>query len=86
MKPLNGEKTHPLSAATLRVLQELIIEPRPRQEVNPGMANRLLRGGLVRQEERESPYRTRKGSVIFLVPTDEGESARATRETQWKQR
>lgn len=58
MKPLNGEKTHPLSAAAMDELRYIAAEPRPRSQVNPGVANRLLRGGLVESVALPSPFKT----------------------------
>jgi hypothetical protein len=47
MKPLNGEKTHPLTDHAIGVLRELRLSPIPRFRLNPGVVNRLLRESLV---------------------------------------
>jgi hypothetical protein len=57
MKPLNGEKTHPLTAHAIAALVALSRGPKPRREVNPGLANRLLRGALVESVFLPSPYK-----------------------------
>lgn len=71
-KPLNGTKTHPLSALARAELQGLLRGPWPRQEVNPGVVNRLLRGGFVELVDMPSIYPTRKGNIQFLRITDAG--------------
>ena len=45
MKPVNGEKTHPLTPTARAVLRSLVKAPMPRQEVNPGVRDRLARRG-----------------------------------------
>lgn len=67
MKPLNGEKTHPLSAHAIAALVDLSHGPKPRQELNPGMANRLLRGELVEWTFLASPYKTHAGKKIEFL-------------------
>ena len=57
MTPLNGNKTHPLKPGSLKVLKELADGPIPRQEINPGVASRLLIGGLVEQVDLPSTYK-----------------------------
>ncbi len=47
MKPLNGERTHPLSDAARKVLHDMLRAPIPRPDVNPGVANRLLREDIL---------------------------------------
>ena len=64
LKPLNGTKTHPLTPASLKALRDLAEKPLPRQELNPGVANRLLREALVESVELPSPYATHKGRAI----------------------
>lgn len=64
MQPLNGTKTHPLTPASLTALSELAKKPMPRQEFNPGVANRLLRDALVESVDLPSPYATHKGRRI----------------------
>lgn len=62
--PLNGEKTHPLTSHSLGVLRDLVRSPMPRQEINPGVANRLLREQLVESVDLPSPYASHKGRAI----------------------
>ncbi len=73
LKPLNGQKTHPLSSAgfaTLRSLRHRLI---PTQEVNPGLVNRLMRDNLVEIVEHPSPYATHRGkSISHLRITEAG--------------
>lgn len=73
VNPLNGTKTHPLSRKALEALENIGREAQPRQEFNPGISDRLLRGGLVQIVWRESPYRTRKGSIEHLEITPAGQ-------------
>lgn len=63
MKPLNGEKTHPLTLHSLDVLTMINTRPMPRQEVNPGVANRLEREALVETVDLPSPYKVHKGGM-----------------------
>lgn len=78
--PLHGERTHPLSQHAWTVLRQCAIAPVPRQTINPGVANRLLREDktqgiqpLARIEMRPSPFRTHHGKVIqFVVLTEHG--------------
>ena len=64
MRPLNGEKTHPLTPHSIAALVDLSHGPKPRQELNPGVANRLLRGELVEVVALPSPYKTHRGARI----------------------
>ena len=64
MQPLHGTKTHPLTPASLSALRDLAKKPQPRQELNPGVANRLLRESLVETVDLPSPYATHKGRYI----------------------
>jgi hypothetical protein len=61
--PLNGTKTHPLTKHALGELERIAAAPVPRQEVNPGVVDRLLREDLVEAYFAPSPYQTRKGLV-----------------------
>jgi len=73
MQPLNGTKTHPLTPAGLNALRDVAAKPTPRQELNPGVANRLLREALVESVELPSPYATHKGrSIEHLQATAAG--------------
>jgi hypothetical protein len=73
MLPMNGIKTHPLSAHALAELRDIAAAPVPRCAVNPGVANRLEREGLVRGVEIKSPYKAHKGGTcLHLEITDAG--------------
>lgn len=62
--PLNGTKTHPLTAVALSVLAQLQRGPLPAQCVNPGLGNRLERGGLVDIVGIRSPFKSHKGRKL----------------------
>lgn len=64
MIPLHGTKTHPLTGHGLAELKRLAKGPVPRQEINPGCANRLLRGKLATVAMLPSPYKTHKGRKL----------------------
>lgn len=71
--PLNGTKTHPLKPGSLAALGELAAGPMPRQELNPGVANRLEREALVETVSLPSPYAKHKGaSIDHLAITAKG--------------
>lgn len=73
MKPLNGEKIHPLSDYAHGVLRMLALSPAPVCEVNPGVINRLLREDLARCGPHPSPFKVHKGKPIeHLHITDAG--------------
>lgn len=72
MKPLNGTKTHPLTKTARAVLTTIARAPVPRQDVNPGVANRLEREALVERFDMPSPYRTVPGTVTGLRVTPTG--------------
>ncbi len=65
MTPLNGTKTHPLSAAARAALLSLQAGPRPAQEFNPGLINRLLREAAVELVQLPSPYK-KGGNAIYV--------------------
>jgi hypothetical protein len=67
MQPLNGTKTHPLKPASVETLRRLAKEALPRQEINPGVANRLERESLVESVDLPSPYVSHKGRLIEHV-------------------
>lgn len=76
LKPLNGTRIHPLSPHALFCLRCIEERPRPRQTVNPGVANRLERGALVQTVRLPSPFKTHKGRLIdHLEITDAGRAA-----------
>jgi len=75
LPPLNGSKTHPLPEHALNWLRTIERLPVPRQDINPGVANRLLRGGLVEEVQLPSPYRSVTGNVTHLRITDAGREA-----------
>ncbi len=60
MLPLNGTKTHPLSEHAWSALGGLVRGPRPAQEVNPGVINRLEREGMAERMLALSPYPSHK--------------------------
>lgn len=62
--PLNGTKTHPLSAHALDELRDIAKAPVPRLSINPGCANRLARGGLVESVLLPSPFKSHHGMSI----------------------
>lgn len=62
----------PLSAFAVWTLRALAQAPTPRQEINPGVARRLLRDQLVEEVLLPSPYKTRDGSVAHLRITVAG--------------
>lgn len=73
MRPLNGSKTHPLSNHAKSVLSSIANRPMVRHEVNPGVANRLLREALVESVMLPSPYKSDKGGDReHLQITDSG--------------
>ena len=73
MKPLNGEKTHPLSEHALAELRDIAAAPVPSCAVNPGVINRLLRESLVEEVQLPSPFPTHKGrNVAHLQITKAG--------------
>ncbi len=73
LKPLNGTKTHPLTKHSRSVLIHLNDGPSPCYEFNPGVRDRLIRGGLVEIVQLPSPYKKHKGRLLsFLQITDAG--------------
>jgi hypothetical protein len=80
LAPLNGRLTHPLTESGWHALAQVAAAPVPRQELNPGVANRLLRGNLAAQHLLPSPYKTHKGRPIaHLSATDFGREKLAQR-------
>lgn len=71
-RPLNGTRTHPLTPHATSELRSLRGGGRPRQEINPGVIDRLSREGLIETYDASSPYRTRKGDVRFVRLTSAG--------------
>lgn len=61
MLPLNGTKTHPLSAHALAELRDIASAPVPCSGVNPGVANRLMRETLIELADLPSPFKVHKG-------------------------
>ena len=71
--PLNGSRTHALSDFARNVLRKLARRPIPSMEVNPGVADRLMRGGLVEVLQLTSPFAKHKGGTCnHLCITDTG--------------
>jgi hypothetical protein len=63
-KPLNGEKTHPLSEVAKETIRAIRKNPIPCSMVNPGVANRLEREGVLETKQMKSPFKTHKGKLI----------------------
>lgn len=73
LTPLNGVKTHALSAHALAELRNIAQSPEPSLGVNPGVINRLMREELVEVVRLPSPFKTHKGRPIdHLQITDAG--------------
>ena len=62
--PLNGERTHPLSATALSVLEDIRRAPVPCQDINPGVVNRLRREPMVELVDLPSPYDSARGRRV----------------------
>jgi len=80
--PLNGLKTHPLTAHAYSVLEQIEQAPLPRHEVNPGAANRLLREALAEWVDLPNPCPTsvrKQPKIPHLQITDAGRQALAMR-------
>jgi hypothetical protein len=73
--PLNGTKTHPLTDHARKVLRDLSSGPLPRQALNPGVINRLLREDLIECRMGPSPYKTKPGEREYAHITDAGRAA-----------
>jgi len=65
-KPLNGEKTHPLSDAAKKVMRELASSPKMSWEINPGVMNRFQREGLA--DAHHVKWKGQWKSEIRLTP------------------
>jgi len=76
LEPLNGTKTHPLTTHALEVLAWIALRPRPVQEVNPGVRNRIEREELVDRVDLPSPYTSHKGKKIPFYQINAAGSAR----------
>lgn len=71
--PLNGTRTHPLTQSAINALRTLRERPFPRQQFNPGVANRLEREDLAIEVSLPSPYATHKGKrIAHLQITEAG--------------
>lgn len=79
MNPLNGEKTHPLSAHAKEILRGLAIAERPCSLINPGVVNRLQREGLAEVVQMRSPFPTHAQNrmIEHLRITDAGRATLA---------
>lgn len=62
----------PLSAHARDALTTLRLGPRPRQEFNAGVNAVIEARGLVESFWRETPYKTRKGLILWLKLTEDG--------------
>jgi hypothetical protein len=74
---LNGGKTKPLTAASLKVLASLRQEAAPCRSLNAGTIDRLTRepNPLAKMETRANPYpssKKREPEINYLVITDAG--------------
>jgi len=54
----------PLSEHALAELRDIVAKPVPNCAVNPGVANKLLREGLVEEVQLRSPFATHAGKLI----------------------
>lgn len=57
-------KLHPLSDHARRVLSSLCHGPCVRQDINPGVTDRLAREDLIEMVDLPSPYASHKGRKI----------------------
>ena len=73
-RPLNGVKTHPLTEHSKGVLKTLASQgPKPAQEINNGVIDRLGREGLAEIVHLTSPYdKHRGGKCAHLQVTAAG--------------
>ena len=72
-------KTRPLTAFAQGELRDLLRGTKPRQEVNPGVVDRLLRGMLVELVDLPSPYKSHRGrDCPHLKITDAGRAIAAS--------
>jgi hypothetical protein len=79
MIPLNGTKTHPLSAHAIDELRNIARSPEPIVGINPGVINRLMRENLVEIVQLPSPFKTHKGRPVgHLRITNAGRERLAT--------
>lgn len=77
--PLNGEKTHPLTAHAIGKLRELLDGPQPACGINPGVINRFMREDLAEIVQLPSPFKTHSGGKIAHVQiTEAGRAVLAT--------
>lgn len=80
-QPLNGTKTHPLTAHALEVLRFMANNgPQPRNSINAGVVNRFEREELVESVLLPSPYKTHKGSKIEHLQISAAGRARLAQE------
>lgn len=68
-----------LSPTALDALIKIARAPMPRQALNPGVARKLEREGLVESFEASSPYKTVKGRVRYLRVTMSGRDLLSSR-------
>lgn len=57
---------HPLSNHALDVLMEISARPIPRQEINPGVADRLEREALIEVIQLPSPYKGQGKKIRYI--------------------
>lgn len=63
-RSMNGGRTRPLTAHARGVLRELARAPMPRQNMNPGVADRLERGDFAEVVMLPSPFEIHHGANI----------------------
>lgn len=80
--PLNGTRTHALSDHAQDCLALLCRYDLPRQNLNPGVINRLLRENLIEIVSLPSPFAGQKGKPIDHARITEAGRARPTGEPQ----
>lgn len=68
--PLNGTRTHPLSAHAIDVLRDLFRGPVRRHLINPGVRDRLSREDLA--EEIELPLGPKSEMLLYVRITEAG--------------
>lgn len=67
-----AEELQPPSDFARGVLQMIAVRPLRKKEVNAGVADRLLRGGLVEQKSEEQRRGKARYKIFFLHITDAG--------------
>lgn len=76
-RSLNGGQTRKISAKTEDVLLDLLDRPKPSSQVNPGVVDRLKRGGWVEFVMLRSPFKAHKGGNCTHLTLTRAGSAHA---------